>query len=95
MFIPNSLGIPRLGMVIAKRFIKAAVKRNRLKRLIRDAFRRMKAEIGAFDLVVLINKTDLVKKEEAWTDHVLQAMVSTVRAVTVTKCASASSATNG
>ena len=71
----------RLGMVVAKRYIAAATKRNRLKRLIREAFRQMKAQFGANDLVVLVNKADVRHNEMIWSETVSQAMKKTIGAV--------------
>lgn len=68
-------------MVVAKRYIAAATKRNRLKRLIREAFRQMKEQFGACDLVVLVNKADARHHEMAWSETVLQAMKKTICAV--------------
>lgn len=50
----NDLGHPRLGIVIGRR-VGTAVRRNRIKRLIREAFRLMQHDLpGGFDLVVLV-----------------------------------------
>ncbi len=43
----------RLGLAIAKRHIKKAVARNRIKRLIRESFRHHKAQLAGRDFVVL------------------------------------------
>lgn len=50
---PNDLGHPRLGLVIAKKHIKTAVRRNRVKRVVRDSFRMCQHDIGAYDIVFL------------------------------------------
>lgn len=44
---------PRLGLVIAKKNVAHAVQRNRLKRIIRNAFRHNRDLLGDLDLVVL------------------------------------------
>ncbi|MCK4872336.1 MAG: ribonuclease P protein component [Phycisphaerales bacterium] len=50
--LPNDLGHPRLGLSIGKRF-GSAVQRNRLKRLLRDAFRTLQHDLpGAYDVVI-------------------------------------------
>lgn len=49
----NGLDHARLGMAISKRFIKTAVGRNRVKRLIRESFRQHYAILSGLDIVVL------------------------------------------
>ena len=51
--ISNQLGHPRLGMAISKKNVKHAVKRNLVKRQLRESFRLHQAIIGDFDVVVL------------------------------------------
>lgn len=53
---PNDLGHPRLGLVIAKKSVKRAVDRNRVKRIARESFRLNKPELGNLDIVVLARK---------------------------------------
>lgn len=50
----NELDQPRLGLVIAKRHVKLAVQRNRVKRIIRESFRQHQHELNGVDIVVLI-----------------------------------------
>jgi ribonuclease P protein component len=49
----NDLGRPRLGLAIAKRHVRSAVARNRIKRQIRESFRLHQTDIGHLDVVVL------------------------------------------
>lgn len=55
---PNGLDRPRLGLVIAKKKVRLAVERNRLKRTIRDSFRLHQAELPAVD-VIFMARNDL------------------------------------
>jgi ribonuclease P protein component len=48
----NELGHPRLGLVVSRR-IGGAVRRNRWKRLLREAFRLTHSELPALDLVCI------------------------------------------
>jgi ribonuclease P protein component len=48
---PNALGRPRLGITVTRR-VGGAVKRNRAKRLIREIFRRHRAEFLDVDIIV-------------------------------------------
>ena len=50
---PNGLAVPRLGLAIAKRQVKQAVGRNRVKRQIRESFRHHQAIVAGLDIVVL------------------------------------------
>jgi len=56
----NGTNQARLGLAISKRFIKTAVGRNRLKRLIRDSFRRHQSLLAGLDVVV-INREGALK----------------------------------
>ena len=44
----------RLGLVVGKRAIARAHARNRVKRIIRDRFRRQRLRLGGIDLVVRV-----------------------------------------
>ena len=49
----NELGHPRLGLVVPKKSIKAANKRNTFKRIVRDSFRLQQHDLGGIDVIVL------------------------------------------
>ena len=51
---PNELGHARIGLAVSRRVSKKAVERNRLKRIIRDSFRRCQHQLGAVDYVVIV-----------------------------------------
>jgi ribonuclease P protein component len=50
---PNDSTEPQLGLAIGKKNCRAAVGRNRLKRIIRESFRHNRAQLGGLDVVVL------------------------------------------
>lgn len=52
----NQLDCPRLGLVIAKKHIRHAVDRNRMKRLIRETFRVKQQQLAGIDVIVLARK---------------------------------------
>lgn len=52
----NQLNVPRLGLVIAKKHIRLAVDRNRMKRLIRETFRVKQQQLIGIDVIVLARK---------------------------------------
>ncbi len=54
--IQNSFEHPRLGLAIAKKNIKKAVDRNKIKRVSRESFRLQQHQIGTLDIVVLARR---------------------------------------
>jgi len=62
--VDNTVGHPRLGLAIAKKHLKLAYRRNRLKRIIRTSFRQHQADFANIDIVVL-SRPDVVKRDSA------------------------------
>lgn len=52
----NELGYPRIGLAIAKKNVKRAHERNRIKRLMREYFRLHQHELPSMDFVILVRK---------------------------------------
>ena len=46
----------RLGLAVSKRQIRSAARRNRVKRRIRESFRRARGRLGGLDVVVLTKR---------------------------------------
>ena len=53
LYRPNGTTEPQLGLAIGKKNCRAAVGRNRLKRIIRESFRHNRAQLGGVDIIVL------------------------------------------
>lgn len=51
LLVPNTLNIARLGLIIAKKKLRTAVKRNFLKRLQREVFRQNQMHFQGYDIV--------------------------------------------
>lgn len=80
----NQLGYPRIGLTVAKRYVKRAHERNRIKRLTRESFRLHQHRLPAMDFVVLVKKgvAELDNRsltetlEKLWRRHCRQVHVS-------------------
>lgn len=59
---PNGLGHPRLGVSVGKKASPSAVRRNRMKRMLREIFRNNKAAFFSNDVVVMV-KSDVSRKK--------------------------------
>lgn len=53
---PNQLNCPRLGLVIAKKNIRLANQRNRIKRILRESFRLHQHALSGLDIIVLARR---------------------------------------
>jgi len=54
--IKNNHPYPRLGMAVSKKAVRGAVPRNKVKRIIRESFRRNAELLSGLDIVVLADK---------------------------------------
>lgn len=52
----NTIGQPRLGIVVAKRRANRSVDRNIIKRIIRESFRLNKSTLPANDFIVILKR---------------------------------------
>jgi len=52
----NDLGHSRIGFIIAKKNIRTAVHRNRIKRIIREFFRVHSSELDTADLIIMARR---------------------------------------
>ena len=53
---PNGLSHSRLGMIVAKKNIRKAAQRNRVKRIVRESFRHQKKYALSIDVIFLARK---------------------------------------
>jgi ribonuclease P protein component len=66
--MPNHENAPRLGLVVARKNLKRAVDRNRVKRMVRESFRRQRASLPARDIVVMVRSAAGAKPRAALRD---------------------------
>lgn len=62
-YLPNSLNHPRLGVIASKKCSKLAVRRNWIKRFVRNHFRLHRQQLGSIDIVIIATKRCLVERE--------------------------------
>ena len=80
----NNLEHPRLGLTVAKKHLKRAHDRNRIKRLVRESFRLSQHNLPSCDFVFvakrgigqLDNKTFLQTLDKLWARHIRLAQKS-------------------
>jgi ribonuclease P protein component len=66
--LPNDRGDHRLGLAVSRR-VGGATERNRVRRVLRESFRRLEpAEEGGFDLVV-VARAEIVGRKQAEVDR--------------------------
>ena len=53
---PNGLSVARIGIIASKRVAPRAVDRNRAKRLVREAFRKLRLRLGGIDVLVELRR---------------------------------------
>lgn len=54
---PNALRHARLGLVVGKKIAKSSVKRNYMRRVLRECFRLTSAQIAPVDLIIRVQQT--------------------------------------
>lgn len=70
---PNGADGARLGLSVSRRVSKKAVQRNRIKRVIRESFRRHRPQLGGVDYVV-VAKAEAAAQDSARLRAQLDAM---------------------
>lgn len=70
VFMPNEVGIVRVMVSVSKRYFKRAVKRNRIKRQLREAYRLQKETLqpldGGLDIAFLWTSDELLPTEKVF-----------------------------
>ena len=80
----NTLGYPRIGIVVAKRNAKRAVDRNFIKRSIRESFRINKTKLPANDYVVILKQSNKFAKMSLQRNKIRQQLLDVWQAIAKT-----------
>ena len=84
VFMPNELGIARILVSVSKRYFKRAVKRNRIKRQLREAYRLQKELLqpleGGVDIAFLWTSDEVLPTEKLFQkmQNILQRIHETI-----------------
>ena len=54
---PGTTDCARLGLAVSRRVSTSAVRRNRIKRIARESFRRIRAELPAIDILLIARES--------------------------------------
>ena len=72
LYRPNGLEVGRLGTAVSKKNVNKAVKRNRIKRIIRETFRKNREELAGVDIVVLVRQGICEKSNRELNDAIIK-----------------------
>jgi ribonuclease P protein component len=75
---PNALGKSRLGIIVARKVVPHAVKRNWLKRTVREGFRRVARQLPPVDLVVQVTRLPADRAAHQLARAELQRLLATI-----------------
>lgn len=70
--LPNDIGLARLGLIIPKRTVRHAVRRNRIRRWTREAFRQRQHRLPPLDIVLRVHSAAMTHAD---VDAVLDLLV--------------------
>lgn len=86
LFRPADRAYPRLGLAVSKKHTRTAIKRNLVRRIVKESFRARAADLGGVDIVVLSKRgvADIDRKT-------LRNSIDQQWQVLIKKCASSSS----
>lgn len=55
LYRPNSIATARIGVVVAKKFVRTAASRNLIRRIVRESFRLLRVDLPPCDIVVRVS----------------------------------------
>ena len=63
LYRENKLSTARLGVVLSKRKVKRATKRNQIRRILRESFRQYCPQLPPVDIVIIVNMMTTVDNQ--------------------------------
>src|SRR3990167_385723 len=82
LFKPNQQKHARLGIIVSKQFVRRAVDRNLLKRVVRESFRYHKEDLKELDIVVIIRSECSIFGAKIWRndiDNLWQKLIASLK----------------
>lgn len=73
--VPNNLTFSRFGFIVSNKISKKAVKRNRIKRLMRESVRLMRDQINPGFDIVIIARADISEKKFEEVDSAVDSLL--------------------
>ena len=71
----------RIGIIVSNRFLPRAVDRNAFKRTVREVFRRRRAELGGYDVLVRLRGSLKRESRSAWRTSVAASAARLIAAI--------------
>lgn len=66
VYRPNSLGYPRLGVVLRKSVFRTSVKRNLVRRVVQELFRLRREELLSYDVIFVSQAAAQKASRQEW-----------------------------
>ena len=82
-FQKNAFNHPRIGVIIAKKNIKNACERNRLKRIAKESFRLNQKHLDAFDIILMVYKNADQLSNAEWRAILEQQLIKLIPSVQI------------
>lgn len=79
--VPSQYNCCRLGLIVAKKNVRRAVDRNRLKRLARESFRSNQYQLPSYDIVLLARRGSSQLANKVLFEHLEQLWIRLQRRV--------------
>ena|SRR3990167_7211479 len=82
LFKRQQLSYARLGIIVGKKYVKRAVDRNQIKRIVRESFRQHQEKLKNLDIVVIVRSECSTLSTKVWRndiDNIWQILVESLK----------------